>query len=119
MKNFAYSPFTGALNGSSLATALAALERGDGAPLWAARDDPQQTNTCAGPDAGAEQQAQFAFGGEATLAIGCSDGAPVLDSLDELQEWYEGNAKLSSFADVWPYRVLCAYVCLGRKRDAS
>ncbi|KAJ7160625.1 Alpha/Beta hydrolase protein [Mycena crocata] len=46
---------------------------------------------------------------EAAVTIGCGDGTPETDSVEELQAFYARQAKLSSFADMWGnWRVVCS-----------
>jgi hypothetical protein len=99
--NYLYQPYA---NAPMIATILAALEQGDANPIWQLLKATQEVTQCsAGSDS---ERAQL--GVEPLFAIRCSDGAPVNDSLEQLQEWFEGNEKYSSFAGSFPARVQCA-----------
>jgi hypothetical protein len=94
-------------NGPEVATILAALEKGDGAPLWKALQAGLTGLTgveCASGDA----PAQPTTGVELWNPIVCTDGAPVNDTPSQLQQWYEANARQSSFASTLNTRVVCA-----------
>jgi hypothetical protein len=106
--SFLYSPF--AIGGPALAGILAALEKGDGVPYYAAHIDGRNYLQCQSDESIRQDGAGFAQ--LATMAIGCSDGDQVNDTLPQLQSWFEANKKQSSFAELWPYRVFCAYVFL-------
>ena len=86
-----------------MATVLAAIEQGDGRPLWELHEDPQQTVEC---DCGEGNQTDIVFG--VGTAISCSDGDPVTDTPEELDAWFERLAAASSFADVWAIHVSCS-----------
>jgi hypothetical protein len=95
--NFLYSPF--AIGGQALAGILAALEKGDGVPYYAAHIDRRNYLQCQSDES--IRQDNAGFGQFATIAIGCSDGDQVNDTLPQLQKWFEGNKKQSSFAELW------------------
>jgi hypothetical protein len=96
----------------TLADALAALEKGDGLPMWHLKAAaPLLKCDCANvPKTPTVTR-------EASLAIACGDGKPVDDGVAELQAHFEGMAKDSSFAENWSLRTECAYVRQSR-RDA-
>jgi hypothetical protein len=103
-----YKPYTAA---HTVAAALAATEAGDGRPLWelsksALLDYHCDCGSKRPDDGGPSVRSQV--GREKTLAIACSDGDVVEDSLDELQEHYEGMAKDSAFAEMWSMRLSCS-----------
>jgi pimeloyl-ACP methyl ester carboxylesterase len=98
---YLYRPYD---NAPAIASILAALEQGDANPMWQLFKATQEVTQCsAGHDA---ERAQLGL--EPLNAIRCSDGAPVNDTLEQLQEWFEGNEKKSSFAGSFPVRVQCA-----------
>jgi hypothetical protein len=103
---FLYSPFS--FGGENASIVLASLEKGDGSLLYAAQLDNSQSLQCScngnSSHANVDQQAG--------VAILCSDGDPVKDTLSDLQKWFENNQKQSTFADVWRQRVFCAYVAI-------
>lgn len=108
---FLYKPYnSGAsanrtISATKLAKALAAADNGDGLPLWDLQKAGRPSLKCECP--GAPKSAPL---GSAHLAIMCTDGEPVTDTLEELREHYEAMVKYSSFADVWAARVGCACV---------
>jgi hypothetical protein len=106
---FLYGPYGGGgYNATAVANGLAAAEKGDGRPLW---DLKKETLTDFKRECGKDEPRTELYGGkETTLAIACSDGDIVDDSVDELQMHYEEMAKQSSFAEFWNWRVQCAYV---------
>ncbi|KAF7304000.1 Alpha beta hydrolase fold family [Mycena indigotica] len=83
----------------TLAKALADLEKGDGAALFAIEAEPLFQCGNNDPD----------FSG-AGVAIGCGDAAEVHDSLEELGTFYRKAAKVSQFAEflVGMRRVTCS-----------
>jgi hypothetical protein len=101
-----YEPFT--LGGPATFELLAGIERGNGS-LW--YRDAQVTGIflqCSCDET--VPQSQGGFGDLGLLAIECGDRDPTNDTVSDLQAWYESNAKVSAFAGVWPWRVLCAWV---------
>jgi hypothetical protein len=106
--DFLYSPF--AIGGQALAGILAALEKGDGVPYYAAHIDGRNYLQCQSDESIRQDGAGFTQ--LASMAIGCSDADQVNDTLPQLQKWFEGNKKQSSFAELLPYRIYCAYVFL-------
>jgi hypothetical protein len=106
--DFVTSPF--GFGGQSFANILAALEKADGVPFYEAHIDNLNYQQCQSDEN--IRQDSAGFGQLGTLAIGCSDGDPANDTIPQLQKWYEANQKQSSFAELWPYRVLCAYVIM-------
>jgi hypothetical protein len=98
---YLYRPYD---NAPTIASILAALEQGNANPLWQLLEAEQAVTECsAGNDAGRAQLVA-----EPQNAIQCSDGAPVNDTLEQLQEWFEANERKSSFAGSLPIRVQCA-----------
>jgi hypothetical protein len=107
---FLYAPYSGtslSVNSTVLAAALAAAEARDGRPLWAVNKGALVELNC---ECDKPSTPPARGGLETTLAIACSDGDIVSDSLDELQTHYEGMAEFSGFAELWNIRVSCSYV---------
>jgi hypothetical protein len=102
--DFLYQPFT--IGGKNTSILLAQLEKGDGSLFWSSKIDSRNFLQCSCDEN--VHQDQTGFGALGSFAIGCGDGYPVNDTLPALQKWFENNRKLSSFADVWPFRVNCA-----------
>jgi hypothetical protein len=96
---------------TSLAHALAATERGNGRPMWelsqALKGKPEFRCHC-GEDP--EPETIFLGPPEQELAVSCSDGDKVDDTVEDLQEHFERMAKMSSFAELWPIRIQCSLV---------
>jgi hypothetical protein len=103
LNKFLYFPFT--FGGKNASIILSSLEQGDGSPLYKAQLDDSGNLQCS-PDGGSSQ-GTFQ---QATIAIMCSDGDQVNDTLSDLQKWFENNRKESTFADVWTHRIICSYV---------
>jgi hypothetical protein len=100
---FLYGPYADA---STIASALAALETGNAGPFWHLLEATGSVAECsAGND---KERVQLDV--ETYTSIICTDGEPVRDSVEELQAWYEGNARKSSFAGTLANRVRCACV---------
>ncbi|EIN12410.1 alpha/beta-hydrolase [Punctularia strigosozonata HHB-11173 SS5] len=101
-----YKPYQKSpLSASSLASALEALERGDGAAMWAAHA-PEPTIKC---DCARDGPAKLpAANRETTLAIACGDGEPVEHDLEELRAFYDDMARDSDFAEIWSAHLDCA-----------
>jgi hypothetical protein len=110
MLSFVSNPYTSGFTAPALAAALAGLERGNGTLLWEGHSSLQGIRTLECACDGPTQQTQMAFQSEMAIVIACTDGDPVHDSVKQLEAWYERNAKLTSYADVWSFRVSCAYV---------
>jgi hypothetical protein len=100
--NFLVLPFS--IGGKNMSIILNSLERGDGSLLYAAQADGSQSLQCS-CDGGLSPDT---IDQRVAVAIECTDGGPVNDTLSDLQEWFENNKKQSSFADVWARRVACA-----------
>lgn len=98
---FLYNPFL--LGGKNVSTILLQLEKGDGSSLFAMQE-PSTVHCDCDPNV---RQVDI-FSPLATVAIACSDGDVVNDSVQQLQKWYQNNKKESSFADSWPFRIACA-----------
>jgi hypothetical protein len=109
--HFLYTPYgsqAGRMNATSLAYALAAAGVGDGRPLWELSQSLKGKEfEC---ECGKEKEPETAMGAgvEQLLAVACSDGDEVNDSVEELQKHYEGMAEMSSFAELWTIRLQCA-----------
>jgi hypothetical protein len=102
-----YHPYGAGRNASAVAGALAAAERGDGRPLWDMAKGALVDNKC---ECGDKRRAPAGREYERTLAIACSDGDVVDDSLGELREHFERMAQDSSFAESWSLRLICSCV---------
>jgi hypothetical protein len=105
--DFLYTPFQN--GGQNFARILAALEKGDGSSFWAAQ--PIGANTQCDSNEKVEWNSN-GFARLTTLAIQCGDGKQVKDTVPQLEKWYEANKNQSSFADQWPWALICAYVIL-------
>jgi hypothetical protein len=101
---FLWQPFI--LGGKNISIMLASLEKGDGSLLYAAQLAPNQSSQCSCDESSYQQEIDQ----QATTLIFCSDGDPVNDTLSDAQKWFEDTRKISSFADVWPARIICACV---------
>nr|GAT60772.1 predicted protein [Mycena chlorophos] len=56
-----------------------------------------------------ESDANVASIFEGEIATTCADAAPVTDTIDQLRAFYENEAQLSVFADIWAlWRVWCS-----------
>jgi hypothetical protein len=114
---FLYAPYRGislSVNSTVLAAVLAAAEARDGRPLWDVNKGKLVELKC---ECDKSATPPALAGRETTLAIACSDGDVVADSLDELQTHYEGMAEFSDFAELWDMRVSCSYVPPRRARQ--
>lgn len=100
---FLYSPYSGL--GPILMSAFRALEDGNGEPFWniVAPLLPQFSCSCK-PGASTIETP------EAVLAIACSDGLPIADTVEELEKGFHELRRQSEFADVWTIRPSCMYV---------
>lgn len=104
---FLYRPYSpGPLSATALAHAIAAADAGDGRPFWELQKTREERFLC--ECAGTAKPTRVASGAEMGLAVACSDGDAVEDSLDELRMHFEKLAQTSSFADMWTHRVRCA-----------
>jgi hypothetical protein len=107
---FLFKPFApGPLNATALAGALATAEKGDGRPMWTlyhkSLQQPALDCQCGVPP---PPRRPFSTGTEANLAVACSEGDVVADSLAELHTHFERMAKMSSFAELWHRRIECS-----------
>lgn len=84
----------------AFAEALAALERGDASLMLGLSPPPHVS--CAECGNGGSKSKTFSFVGDESvqLSISCSDGTPVNDTLEEVEEYYRKMAALSQFGDV-------------------
>jgi hypothetical protein len=101
-----YQPF--AIGGQNMSLLFASLEKGDDSPFFTSRIYSPDFLQCS-CDEGVPQD-NGGFGRLSWLAIQCSDAAPINDTVAELEAWYEEYRKVSTFADVWPLQVACAFV---------
>ncbi|KAJ7660883.1 Alpha/Beta hydrolase protein [Mycena polygramma] len=77
----------------TLAQSLAALEKGDGAALYAILATPSFECNCNGT--------VFPPSDDSTVAIECGDAAQVTDSIDQVTEFYNNAVKTSQFAELF------------------
>lgn len=103
---FMFSPYLGVGRASptaaELASALAAVERGDGRPLWILQQPAQQTFRC--DCSGDDEQPLTTPDDPSARAIACGEAGLYLDTVHELEAHYNRMAEGSSYADVWPNR---------------
>lgn len=102
---FLYNPYTG--KASQLMSALRALENGDGRPIMEYIAPPASQSDSDGifpPHLSLYQSL------DARTAISCSDGLPVDDTVEELEDVFKELMKQSEYGDVWDLRISCAYV---------
>jgi hypothetical protein len=104
---FLYSPYSPSASAVALADGLAAIEKGDGYPMWQFLKlvAPADEFDCKCSTVPVEQPAT---GLEITSSIRCSDGDAFEDSPEKLREHYERMAKDSSFAEFLVIRVWCS-----------
>ncbi|KAG6861429.1 hypothetical protein C0995_000269 [Termitomyces sp. Mi166 len=79
----------------TLANALAALARGDGAPLFSMYDLPKFQCDC-GPDSEDSR-----LGKDASTTILCNDGDPISSKFEDLEEYFEDVMKNSEWFEIW------------------
>jgi hypothetical protein len=104
--NILYSPFS--VGGKNTSIMLASLEQGDGSLVYAAQPSNSLSLQCSCDGIPSEENVNELAG----ISIFCSDGDPVNDTLSDLQKWFEANQKESTFAELWPQRITCAYVVI-------
>ncbi|KAJ7194989.1 TAP-like protein-domain-containing protein [Mycena pura] len=81
----------------TLARGLAALEGGDGTALFAmSAEPPFQCDCTGGTNSTAPNSGNL---NDAGTAFKCGDTVEVMDTIDELTEFYENIAKISQFAE--------------------
>jgi hypothetical protein len=102
--DFLYNPFT--IGGQNTSLLLASLEKGDGALFYETQIDSRNFLQCSCDES--ISQATGGFGELDAAAIAFSDADPINDTLAELQAWFEANKRESSWADLWPYRIIGA-----------
>jgi hypothetical protein len=108
---FLYSPYgKKGMNAALVVSALAAVEKGDGRPLWDLASVYRTKDFKCECDKDKDTEPQAQLREESALAIACSDGDVVDDSIVELQAHYEDMAKMSGFAELWDLRINCAFV---------
>ena len=99
--------FTPAANGAALAAALAAAEKGDGAPLagLTTRRSNSEQFVCSSADVAPPT---FASGFETLFPIRCGDQGSIPLSVEQVEEVYERMAQDSStFAEMWSVYTAC------------
>jgi hypothetical protein len=97
-----YAPYQTA---SLLASAFAALEKGNGTLVYGVMRGYMLSCDCSKPP---RKPAPLAS--EHTLAIACGDAIAVDENIEELQSHYERMAQFSTFADVWSIHLQCSSV---------
>ncbi len=103
---FMFSPYLGvgrkSPKATELASALAAVERGDGRPLWLLLQPVQQTFRC---DCSGEEEPPLTTPDDPSArAIACGEADLYRDTVHELEDHYNRMAQDSNYADVWPNR---------------
>jgi hypothetical protein len=80
--NFLLKPYAFPVNATALASALVALESRNGRPMWNLVKGGQPAFAC---QCGESPIFKPASGSELTLAVACSDGDVIQDSMEQLQ----------------------------------
>lgn len=110
---FTYSPYAirpGAVSPASLASAFAAVEKGNAVPLW----NLHKNNIIEFKCSCSPTPSVPPFVMENALsAISCTDGDPVDDTVEELQAVYDRLIGDSMFGVIWGGRARCSYVYYG------
>ncbi|GLB45936.1 putative alpha beta hydrolase fold family protein [Lyophyllum shimeji] len=78
-----------------VAHGLAALARGDGAPLYSLLETPSFQCECG------EADGEPPIVRDAATAIVCNDGDPVPDAFKELEKYFEEMTSKSGWAEIW------------------
>ena len=94
--------------GKAFAERFAALEAGNPWPFWSV--SPNAVGQKLLQDSCSVNVTADALLSISLIPIACSDGAPINDTLADLQDYYSRLSEQSSFADVWYIRIGCAYV---------
>lgn len=105
--SFLYSPYLGPPNATLATVALRALEQGDPSLFWAFAGASQGSLTCNGTTF---PLPPIFASSEAERTILCVDTDPVDGTIDELEAYFDGQAKISQFADTWPIASQCKCV---------
>lgn len=105
--HFLYSPYSPSLNAATLASALAAVEKGDGLPFWKLLKSGQPEFDCK-CDRSSTSKSSSSISHENLYSVACSDGDVVEDDLQALKSHFEDMAKDSSFAELWGIRLGCS-----------
>lgn len=79
----------------TLATALAALAQGDGAPLFSMYDLPKFQCDCSADGENSR------FGKDAQTTIMCNDGDPISSKFEDLEEYFQDVMKKSEWFELW------------------
>ncbi|KAJ6562149.1 Alpha/Beta hydrolase protein [Mycena capillaripes] len=88
----------------ALAQGLADLAAGNATTLYAASQIPAFECDCGAPGVPLTDNMY-----EAAVTMLCNDAEAVDDSISDLREFYQNEAKLSSFADIWGvWRIYCS-----------
>ncbi|KAK7008043.1 AB hydrolase-1 domain-containing protein [Favolaschia claudopus] len=98
-----YSPYNAF---SGFAQGLAQLTAGNATGVYTANQTPDFECDCKAEDAGKPFTDNIY---ESLIATSCGDGAVVSDSISDLRAFYEREATVSSFADIWGlWRIHCS-----------
>ncbi|EFI27616.1 hypothetical protein CC1G_14542 [Coprinopsis cinerea okayama7 len=103
-----YSPYGGF---SALAEVLAKLAQGDPEPFFTLLAAPPFQCSC-----DPSEELEFASVRDSLVAILCTDGEKVPESLEESQAYFEELSEKSEWADVWAWARLS---CLDRPASAK
>jgi hypothetical protein len=99
------SPFS--IGGQNMSLLFASLEKGDGSLAFVGSSSyGPGISQCSCDESLPQDSTGF---GLSNWAILCSDAA-TNDTVAQLEEYFESNLNVSTFADVWPARMICAFV---------
>ena len=107
---FTYDPYPnrpGTIAATELASAFAALEKGNPVPLWRLQKTDMVEFNCR---CGQKPKPPASFNVDATAAISCTDGEPVEDTVEELKKYWETILEDSMLGVFWDLRARCSYV---------
>lgn len=107
---FIYSPYpsrSAAVSPADLASAIAAVEKGNPVPLWNLHKNSTIQFKCS---CGPIPPVPSFLLDNAVTAISCTDGDPVDDTVEELQAVYNRLIGDSMFGVLWNGRARCSYV---------
>lgn len=110
---FTFGPYAGrsrTFNPATLASALAATEKGDPVPFWNLYKNGVVEFKCSCDANPPIPPVPVSFRGHASPAILCTDGDPVDDTTEELQVLFDQLAGDSIFGPLWGGRIRCSYV---------
>ena len=92
----------------TFAKLFADIERGDGSSLLRFYSQLQEKLQCDCPST--PPGLPYKPREEAGMAVACTDGDPVNDTLSEMREYFERLAETSSFGELWTIRLNCLWV---------